>query len=173
MKYFDFLDNEKIPELKKKKKEIKEQISLESDIEKKMDLLDLYKNIKDEIKNLKKEKNEYLLNNSKLIFNYFEKKKGVSDNTNKRKVLHSFFQKKIEKNNDKKQSDEITNIHKYLKNMNGDSFNIENYMINYDVCDCGGELIEVDYYGMIICNKCGKQSVFLIQQDKPSYKEPS
>ena len=50
--------------------------------------------------------------------------------------------------------------------------NIKNYTINYDVCKCGGELIEVDYYGMLICNKCGSQSVFLIQQDKPSYKEP-
>ena len=86
-----------------------------------MDLIDNLKNIKEDIKKYKKKENEYLLNNSKLIFNYFEKKKGVSDNTNKRKVLHSFFEKN-NKNKNNNLNEEINNLDKYLKNMNESSF---------------------------------------------------
>ncbi len=172
MNYFKKINDELIPNLKKKKKEIKKQLKKETDLENKLDLTDKLKQVKTDISKLKKEKNEYLLNNSNIIFNYFEKKKGVSDNTNKRKVLHSFFEKKSKKNTDIKSSDELNNIHKYLKNMNDNLFDIDNYLIDYETCSCGGELIEVDYYGMVICNKCGKQKTYLIQQEKPSYKEP-
>ena len=172
MKYFENLDNVIIPNLKKEKQNIKKQLKLNLELEKKMDLMDSLKNIKKQIKDMQKKKKEYLLNNSKYIFNYFEKKKGVSDNTNKRKILHSFFEKKTNTQNNKTQIDELTNLNKYLRNMNNDAFNIDSYTINYDRCDCGGELIEVQHIGMIICNKCGKQKLFLIQQDKPSYKEP-
>ena len=50
---------------------------------------------------------------------------------------------------------------------------MNNYMTNYEVCEyCGGEWIQVDYKGLVICNKCGRQKQFLIEHEKPSYKEP-
>ena len=33
-------------------------------------------------------------------------------------------------------------------------------------------LIPIDYEGVIVCNKCGNQSKCLIENEKPSYKEP-
>ena len=47
------------------------------------------------LKSLKKEKKEYLLENSGVIFEYFEKKKEVSMGKSNKKndILHSFFNK--------------------------------------------------------------------------------
>ena len=89
---------------------------------------------------------------------------------NKKKILHSFFNpnKKIEK----KKMDE-TSINKYLINLDEGHLNINNYTINYEICEhCGGEWIQVDYKGLVICNKCGIQKQFLVEHEKPSYKEP-
>ena len=51
--------------------------------------------------------------------------------------------------------------------------NINNYIVNYELCDkCSGEWIQVDYKGLVICNGCGRQKQFLVEHEKPSYKEP-
>ena len=51
--------------------------------------------------------------------------------------------------------------------------NINNYIVNYEICkECGGEFIPVEHQGLIICNKCGVQKQYLIENEKPSYKEP-
>ena len=56
--------------------------------------------------------------------------------------------------------------------MDENLINLNNYSVKYDVCKCGGELIHVDYEGLLICNKCGVQCPFLVEHEKPSYKEP-
>ena len=46
-------------------------------------------------------------------------------------------------------------------------------MISHELCnECGGEWIQVDHKGLVICNGCYKQKQFLIEHEKPSYKEP-
>ena len=50
--------------------------------------------------------------------------------------------------------------------------NIKNYVIDYETCKCGGEFIHIDHKGMVVCNKCAVQKQFLIEHEKPSYKEP-
>ena len=67
--------NNKLPELKEKKKKLKKELEECNDIEKKLDIKDEIKSIKKKIKDIQKQKNEYLLENSKYIFPYFEKKK--------------------------------------------------------------------------------------------------
>ena len=59
-----------------------------------------------------------------------------------------------------------------MVNLDDSFIDINNYVINYELCDCGGELVAVDYEGLIICNKCSLQNQYLIEHEKPSYKEP-
>ena len=137
-----------------------------------MDLLDKKKAINKKIKKLKREKKNYLLNNSTYIFEYFEKKKNISKNFEKKKtVMHSFFNKNVKKV--KKKKEESNNINKYLINLDDSFLNINNYIYNYELCEkCGGEYVPVEHEGLIICNKCGVQKQYLIENEKPSYKEP-
>ena len=172
MAEFTNIDTQKIPQLKETKKLLKKKLKITKNIEDKLEIQDQINEIRKKISELKKQKKEYLLENSGIIFEYFEKKKKMSEgiDINKKKILHSFFNpnKKIEK----KKIDE-TSINKYLINLDEGHLNINNYTINYEICEhCGGEWIQVDYKGLVICNKCGIQKQFLVEHEKPSYKEP-
>ena len=47
-------------------------------------------------------------------------------------------------------------------------------MVQNDICDSckQGEMVPQEHEGLLICNKCGVQKQYLIDYDKPSYKEP-
>ena len=172
MKEFYDIKNTKIPTLLQRKKELKKLLKNTKNIEVQLNIKDEIRDIKTEIKDLKHKKQEYLLENSNIIFEYFEKKKKMSEgiDINKKKILHSFFNpnKKM-----KKKTVDETNINKYMINMDEGHLNINNYIVNYETCEsCGGEWIQVDYKGLVICNKCGIQKQFLVEHEKPSYKEP-
>jgi len=66
------------------------------------------------------------------------------------------------------------NVTKYLSNIDTTFFDINNYVVNSDICkECRkGELIPSEHEGVIICNNCGISSKYIIENDKPSYKEP-
>ena len=49
--------------------------------------------IKKQIREYKDKKKDYLLNNVELVFQYFEKKKELSEGETKAKILHGFFNK--------------------------------------------------------------------------------
>ena len=165
------IENVDIPDLIKQKKQIKQTLKNQNlNIEKRLEYEDILREISKKIASLKKEKNKYLLDNSKYIFDYFEKKKEISEGSNKVKVLNSFFNK----GNKKEEIKEKNDVMKYLENINKSEFmNINNYIVSNDVCEkCGGELIPIDFEGIRVCNKCGTQFSFLIEHEKPSYKDP-
>ena len=174
MEEFNNIQNSEIPELKKKKKLLKAKLKKNLPIEEKLDIDDQIRDITKKIMLLKNKKKDYLLQNSGIIFDYFEKKKKMSQghNSDKKKVLYSFF----DKNKNKKKLDKIgedTNVTKYLTNVDDNFLNLKNYVIDYEICEkCNGELVKVDYKGLVICNNCGLQKTFLIEHEKPSYKEP-
>ena len=159
MQEFENITTKIIPGLKKEKREIKEKLKGEIPLTERMDLNDKLRDIRKSIKKLRKEEKNYLLDNSTYIFEYFEKKKNISKgDTKKKKVMHSFFNKNIK--NEKKRKESNSNINKYLINLDDSFLNINNYIVNYEICkECGGEFIPVEHQGLIICNK-------------PSYKEP-
>ena len=166
MKEFHILYSEKIPKLKKKRKNIIKKLKSKNlNTFTKIELNDKLKNINAEIKKLKIKKNNYLLNNSKFIFNYFENKIKKEGNKNKKYILHSFFKKESNKNI------RTPNYDNYLLNEN---FNKPNLLIeDYNLCKkCNGEFIKVENEGVFICNKCGKQKKYLIRNEIPSYKDP-
>ena len=139
------------------------------------------KKIKSKIRNFKKEKDDYYLKNYNLIFNYFEDKQTINENKNiKKNASNFFFFNKLttdeEKNetvkNDKKT---ILNNHtRYFKNNNFNAINFEDFIFDKDLCSSckKGELIQVNHEGILVCNVCYKNFKYLVDNDKPSYKEP-
>jgi hypothetical protein len=50
---------------------------------------------------------------------------------------------------------------------------IDDYINLHEVCGkCSGELIPVESEGVMICKSCSNQINFIIEHEKPSYKEP-
>jgi hypothetical protein len=177
-------ENSRIPELEYEKNKIKNQLNdPEILIELKLELIDKLKEINIKIKELKNRKKEYFLDNSKYIFEYFENKKNISNEetnvsnnkmTNKNKILNKFFkinqQNNIENNNEK--SNNI--VQKYLSNIDDMFLDINSYIYPTDICKfCNkGELLPLEDEGVLMCNACNRYVPYLIENEKPSYKEP-
>ena len=98
--------------------------------------------------------------------------------TTKNKLINNFFninnydekiledEKKIKNNKD--------NLDKYFYSIDNNYINIDKYIYNGEICkNCRkGEMIYVENEGVTICNKCSVSAKYLIENDKPSYKEP-
>uniref|UniRef100_A0A6C0K193 Viral late gene transcription factor 3 zinc ribbon domain-containing protein n=1 Tax=viral metagenome TaxID=1070528 RepID=A0A6C0K193_9ZZZZ len=175
-------ENDRIPLLKKEKIEIKsilEKNSLENTltIEHVMDYRDKLEEITNEIKQLKSKKIDYFLDNSKYIFDYFENKKDISagnTTTSKNKMLESFFKMKPQDNSSVIERKNNNIFQKYLNNIDESFLDINAFLRPTDVCQTcfKGELIPMDDEGVLICNACFKNFQYLIENEKPSYKEP-
>jgi hypothetical protein len=179
-----------MPELKMEKVILIKQLEKEADtltIEQKLDIVDRINEIKKTIKELKIKKKEYFLNNSKYIFDYFENKKNISTgntsigsematNTNKHNLLKNFFKIKEEKTNEKNENASKNNniVQKYLSNIDDNFIDINAYIFPTDICKIchKGELIPLEDEGVLICNSCFRSIPYLIENEKPSYKEP-
>jgi hypothetical protein len=189
-------DIDVIPKLKEERASLKKQIiHLENlnntiednllNIEQIMEMKDRIIEINETIKELKNKKNNYFLDNSKFIFEYFENKKNINNtdlnqNTNKstsskNKILFDFF--KIQNNDLEKNMTENRNkniVQKYLCNIDDSFIDMNSFVRSTDVCQhCyKGELIPLDDEGVLICNACAVNIPYLIENEKPSYKEP-
>ena len=177
---FEKDENDKLPQMKFDLSLLQEKLnsyengSLSLQIEQVMEIKDNIFELKKNIHLLQKRKIDYFLDNSKYIFDYFENKKKISQGeiTNKNTMLNSFF--KI--NNSEKIMDSTNNniFSKYLSNIDDSFLNMDEFVMQSDICNhCfKGELIPMDDEGVLICNVCFRNIKYLIENDKPSYKEP-
>lgn len=185
MNYFHDLETNIIPQLIEEKRILKRKLGLlpSSKIDSQMDIRDKITALKTKIRILKSQKDKYLLDNSKYIFQYFEEKKKISsgDNVQNIKVLNNYFKIKTKSNvmsdlNDEKYNNSKMLYHTYWKNVNNDIINIQDFMVSSDVCRlCGvGELIPQEEEGILICNNtsCGQLISHIVDNSKPSNKEP-
>jgi hypothetical protein len=179
---------DKIPKLKEERSSLKKRLQkiengeiLENNptIEQIMEMKDRLIDVTSEIKNLKGRKVEYFLDNSKYIFDYFENKKNISlkteTSTNKNKLLDSFFKINSNESNAKMMETNNSSIfQKYLSNIDESFLDISAFVRNTDICQScyKGELIPMDDEGVLICNICSRNVQYLIENEKPSYKEP-
>ena len=172
---------ETLPELKKERKELKNKIIKKKDdlsTDEFLDIQDRLKVIKKEISEINNNKKEYLLNNSQYIFDYFENKKKIADsiNVNKTNILDDFFRIKKNKEDDEPvvKKLERTSVQKYLANIDETFIDISSFVVQTDICRfCNkGEMIPIDHEGVLVCNACSKSIPYLIENEKPSYKEP-
>ena len=182
-----------IPNLLKEKGLCKKKFEEEKNslkIDEILDLQDKIDIINENIKSIKNKKKKYYLDNSKYIFEYFENKKNISncekeENKNKTQaktnnIINKFFKldignvnkEDIDKEEQNKKNKNI--VHKYLCNLDDTFIDINNFVFPADICRfCHkGELIPVDDDGILMCNSCFKSIPFLIENEKPSYKEP-
>ena len=170
---------ETLPQLKEERKELK--IKLKKDdisTDDFLDIQDRLKVLKKQIIEINNNKKEYLLNNSQYIFDYFENKKKIADsvNINKTSILDDFFKIKKENEHDEPiiKKLERTSVQKYLANIDESFIDISSFVVQTDICRfCNkGEMIPIDHEGVLVCNACSKSIPYLIENEKPSYKEP-
>ena len=165
----------------------------------KEETLEKIKKLKNKISYLEREEKEYYLNNSKYIFSYFEDKKNIDNNDSpaknvsntKNELVNNFFNISNNNNNnnnntnntntdekilndEKKIKNNKDNVDKYFYSIDNNFINIDKYVYNGEICkNCRkGEMIYVENEGVTICNKCSISAKYLIENDKPSYKEP-
>jgi len=176
-------ETDRIPELKIERQELKKKIECEKDtitIEQRLDIEDQIHDITEKIKMLILKKKTYFLDNSKYIFDYFENKMNISTgNTtsnipNKNKLLNTFFKIKQEDNEDITQSKNNNIVQKYLSNIDDAFLDVNSFVCQTDICKlCSkGELIPLEDEGIMVCNNCYRSIPYLIENEKPSYKEP-
>ena len=174
-----------IPSLKEEKALLKNKLTKKGNklsVEEIMDINDRIKEINENITEIKNKKKEYFLDNSKFIFDYFENKKNISSNqtttnlnTNKSRLMASFFKIKDNNVNQDNQLNLNNNIvQKYLSNIDENFLDIQSFVQQTDICKyCfKGELIPLEDEGLLICNQCSRNTQYLIENEKPSYKEP-
>ena len=187
---------ELLPQLKKERNALKLKLASTNSVnlstDEKLDIQDQLKELKKTINEISKREKEYFLNNSKYIFDYFENKKKIADdmNNNKTSILDDFFKvkKESEGGEDNKNtknefneedeninaSKERTSVQKYLANIDETFLDINSFVVQTDICRCcnKGEMIPIDHEGVLVCNACSKSIPYLIENEKPSYKEP-
>ena len=61
-----------------------------------------------------------------------------------------------------------------MANVDESFLDINNFIVATDICNVcyKGEMIAVDYEGAMICNVCSSCVKYLVENEKPSYKEP-
>ena len=193
---FDKDEKEEIPKLIEKKELLKRNLEKPNySLEEKLDMADQIDNIKQMIRIIKNKKKEYLLDNSKYIFDYFENKKDISTGkdqintlTTKNKALEKIFKIKRENTNENKEEQEKqsfsfynngnnglnNSVQKYFNNIDENFIDISSFVYPTDICQIcyKGELIPLEDDGLLICNMCSRTVPYLIENEKPSYKEP-
>jgi len=177
-------ENNKIPEFKLERQELRNKLELEKNnltLEQKLDIDDQIKEITNNIRCMKIKKKEYFLDNSQFIFDYFENKKSISNGTTnsnvsiKNKLLNSFFKIKKEDTEELKTQNKNNNIvQKYLSNIDDTFLDVNSFICQTDICNIchKGELIPLEDEGILVCNICSRTVSYLIENEKPSYKEP-
>ena len=161
-----------LPQLQSLRRKLKKNLKITKGIEKRLDIEERIDDLSDKIKRIKQAKKNYYLNNSKYVFDYYENKKHTATGMGKSKVLNSFFN--IGNPTPKENENELTNVQKYLAGVDESFLDVNNFVVQTDICQkChSGELIAIDHEGMLVCNNCSVSVQFLIENEKPSYKEP-
>ena len=125
LKLFKQYEKRDLPKLKKQvKKEKKNLQNKNLTIDEKLDIKDKIKSLNNEINSISKKITDYYLDNSKYIYKYFENKKKIADGTNKTTILNKFFN--VDKESNITNNTEITDIQKYLTNVDESYLNINN-----------------------------------------------
>jgi L-lysine 2,3-aminomutase len=184
LQHFQNIQTTTIPNLIEEKTQLKDQITTLKDhqIDEYMDICDKIKQIQQQIRSLKQEKKQYLLENSKFIFHYFEQKQQISNSETQMakpasSAINSFFKIKASTEEaanpqSEKYSQSKKLYQQYWRNVNGEIGTIQDFICPSDICEyCRrGEMIPQEDEGILICNNtdCGKFITYIIDSSKPT-----
>lgn len=171
-------ETENIPTFQEEKKNIIQRINSPGlTLEERLLLKDKIEELNDKIKKLRLKKKNYLLTNSKHVFEYFETKKNISNvessqSSTKNSKVNNFFKLHVVEEPPKNNSTNIVNT--YLSNLDETFIDMSTFVQSTSICQyCNkGELIPLEDEGILICNECSRNVKYLIENEKPSYKEP-
>ena len=93
----------------------------------------------------------------------------------KHNLINAFFKIKETSAEEKETSPQTQNVvQKYLSNVDDTFLDMGSFIHPIDICTyCKkGEMIPLDDEGVLICNACFVNIPYLIENEKPSYKEP-
>ena len=196
LQQFHLAETETIPLLLNEKHTLKKRLTKipEHKIDTRLEMIDRIESIRKQITQLKMQKKNYFLDNSKYVFHYFEDKKKISgddaDGWKPSSVsVNSFFRIKPEGDVDPfelgllldKYANSRLLYQKYWHNINGgiqdsSTTSISGYIMPSNKCEeCGvGEMISQEEEGTLNCNniRCGKFVVHIVDHSKPNNKEP-
>lgn len=146
-------------------------------VEERLELTDQILAAKKNIREIKHKKKKYLLDNSNLIFEYFENKKNISTTTvtSKSKLIQDFFKISDPDHPEPENPVNTQNIVlKYLSNISDDFLDVNNFVYQSHLCQIchRGELIPLEEDGLLVCNMCSRTTPYLIETEKSSYKDP-
>jgi len=164
-------ESDLLPRLRDSRKSLVARRKKASDVDERMSIDEEIAALNSQIREIKNAKTNYYLDNSKYVFDYFEAKKEIASGKNKTRVLNQFFNLE---STDQSAREEGNSVKEYLANVDETFLDMGNYVMQTDVCrECNkGELIPIDHEGMLVCNVCHASISFLIEHEKPSYKEP-
>ena len=171
-------DYDRIPHLQLERKGLQSSLKNPAlSIEQSLDINDRINEITETIRECKLKKKEYLLDNSKFVFDYFENKKNISSGApmTKNQKLNSFFKiKEDDVINESYQMKTHNIVQKYLSNIDDNFLDVNSFVCQTDICGyCSkGELVPLEDEGILICTTCSRHIPYLIENEKPSYKEP-
>ena len=172
LEQFNNIEINTMPELLKERTEKLSRFNNSVNFDEKLELKDEIKCIDKKIKDYKNRKKNYFLQNSNYIFNYFEDKKNISNGNSNMIMLDKFFN--ISDNSSNTITKSNNDIQKYFGNIDSSYLDINKFIHDTDICRVcnNGELIPVDHEGILVCNNCSSNVKFLIENEKPTYKEP-
>lgn len=176
MRHLDSFNNDDrvaIPALEREKASLKASLRQHGlPIESRLDLRDRLAAVRKELAATRSRRKDYMLDNSHHIFDYFERKKRVAAGTNKTKTLETFF--KVRTQTDDVEAQERSTVKKYLNNIDAGTLSLADFARDRNRCPyCTvGELVPVDHEGILVCNRCSRSMKYLVEHEKPSYKEP-
>lgn len=135
-----------------------------------LDTHEKIRKLKNLVRNIRKKRVSYHLENADVVFDYFEQKQQISTAKASNTVtLNEFFNIKSDEkaaavNDDK--------LNRYLMNIN--EVDTVNFTLgNTEQCTfCGGEMVIYESDGILVCTNCSKITRYIIEHEKPSYKEP-
>jgi len=167
-----------INRLKLKLKDENETIT----VEEKLEITDKISELKESIKEIQKKKKIICLTIQNIFLNILKTKKIFQTAQNLKRVLinlillANFFKIKQETDNKSNlvQNNNNNIVLKYLTNVSDDFLDINNFVYQTDICQVckKGELIPLEDEGILVCNICSRSIPYLIENEKPSYKEP-
>lgn len=171
-----------IPEYKQEIENLRSRLEAGTDgksqplsVSQRRDIEDRIKKLNSKIRKLEKAKKDYYLQNSEHIFSYFEQKKGLEEGQSKVRSLDAFFTKRSSSKSVSAVGDKChDSVKRYLRNVDDSFLDVNEFVVQKDICPTcrKGELIPVEHDGLVICNNCSTANKFLVENEKPSYKEP-
>jgi len=183
LSYFERLDTHAIPQLQEEINDCKKHLKTlsKTNIDAIMEYKDQIQEKKKQIKIYEKEQQNYFLDNSKHIFDYFESKKQISSGEPSQNVnvLNSFFKIKSSKSERQDTACYVQSkklYQDYWYNVNKEFTNIQDCFVNSYLCEVceQGEMVPQEDEGVMICNnmKCGRFITHIVDSSKPNNKEP-